>query len=802
MLKNYFVIAWRNLKRNKVFSVINISGLSIGIAASLLLFIIVSYEMSYEQFQKNYNNIYHVVTQINFSDGASYNPGIAYPALAALRTEMPDIQFGAIDCMYGSQVMVANGTAESSNKFIENTGIFFCEPQFFRVFDSYHWIAGNDAVLNEPNSVVLSKTQAKKYFGDWQNALGKTLIIDNGITAKVNGILEDVPKNTDLPLAVLVSFKTLKSNGRNYGYTEDWGNVSSNDQIYALLPPQAKVEDINKRLLKFSGEHYVNRNNKKFNFLQPLSDLHTDTRFELFGQPGVSKTTLWTLSLIGMVIIIMACINFINLSTAQAVNRSREVGIRKVLGGNRASLFRQMMGETALIVVIAVFIAMAAVHISMPYVKHIASIEEELSLFTPKYLSILFTLAVVVTLLAGLYPSFVLSGFNPITALRNKMSTAKSGSISIRRGLVIAQFAISQVLIIATIVAISQMDFISKADLGFNKDAVLVIYSNTDSLSLARQSAFKQQLLSLPGVQSVSFNSDMPSSDNGMSSNFAFNHQPDENYQLYEKFGDENYLNTYGMQLLAGRNYTQSDTVKEVLVNEQLAKRLSPKKPEDVIGKAMRYGGGDWHTIVGVVKDFKTTSLREEVRPLAISTYKYLYSNIAIKLHTSNLQAAQKSIEHIWNQNYPEYAYNAQFFEDSINAFYRQEQQLSLMYKIFAGLAIFISCLGLYGLVSFMAVQKTKEVGIRKVLGAGVGHIVFIFSKEFTLLIIAAFVIAAPLAWYVSNNWLQSFAYRIHIGIWIFLLAILASVIIAWITVGYKAIQAAIANPVKSLRSE
>src|SRR3954469_12875048 len=401
MLKNYFVIAWRNLKRNKVFSVINIAGLSIGIAASLMLFIIVSYEMSYEKFQKNYKNIYHVVTQINFSDGVSYNPGIAYPALPALRAEMPDIQFGAIDCMYGSQVMVPDGTAENSNKFIENTGIFFCEPEFFKVFNSYHWIAGTEAVLNEPNSIVLSETQAKKYFGSWQNALGKSLIIDNGITAKVNGILEDVPKNTDLPLTVLISFKTIKSTGSNYGYTEDWGNVSSNHQIYALLPPPVKAVDINKRLLKFSEEHYQYRNSKKFNFLQPLADLHSDTRFELFGQPGVSKSTLWTLSLIGLVIIIMACINFINLSTAQAVNRSGEVGIRKVLGGNRASLFRQMMGETALIVGIAVFIATLAVHISLPYIKHIASIEEELSLFTLKYLSILFVLAVVVTLLAG-----------------------------------------------------------------------------------------------------------------------------------------------------------------------------------------------------------------------------------------------------------------------------------------------------------------------------------------------------------------------------------------------------------------
>ncbi|TKK68251.1 FtsX-like permease family protein [Ilyomonas limi] len=801
MLKNYFIIAWRNLKRNKVFSVINIAGLSAGIAASLLLFIIVSYEMSYEKFQKSYNNIYHVVTQIKFSDGMSYNPGIAYLALPALRTEMPDIQFAGIDCIYGSQVMVPNGTAENSKKFIEDKGIFFAEPEFFKVFDSYQWLAGSAAVLGEPNSMVLSKSQAAKYFGNWQQALGKTLVVDNAFTAKVNGILEDVPQNTDLPLMVLISYKTMKPHGDNYGYNEDWGNVSSNHQMYALLPPNVTPDNVNKRLLQFSKAHYTLEKGKA-NFLQPLADMHSDTRFPLFGEPGVSKTTLWTLSLIGIVIIVMACINFINLSTAQAVNRSREVGIRKVLGGNRAGLFRQMMGETAIIVGIAVVIALMAVHLSLPFVKHIASIEEELNLFTPKYLLLLAALSVVVTLLAGLYPAFVLSGFNPITALRNRISTAKSGSISLRRGLVITQFAISQVLIIATIVAISQMDFISKADLGFNKDAVLVLYSNTDSLSLARQDAFKQQLLALPGVQNVSFNSDMPSSDNGMSTNFAYNQQPGEKYQLYLKFGDENYLNAYGMQLVAGRNYAASDTVNEILVNESLAKRLSPNKLDNVIGKTIRFGGGRWNEIVGVVKDFKTTSLREEVRPLAITTRKSSYSNIAIKLHTSNLQAAQNSIERLWNQNYPEYAYNAQFFEDTINAFYRQEQQLSLLYKIFAGLAIFISCLGLYGLVSFMAVQKTKEVGIRKVLGAGISHIVFIFSKEFTLLIIVAFVIAAPVAWYVSNNWLQSFAYRIHIGIWIFIVAILASVIIAWITVGYKAVRAAIVNPVKSLRSE
>ncbi len=803
MLKNYLTVAWRNLRRNKVFSFINISGLAVGIAASLILFIIVTYELSYEKFQQNYSSLYHIVSQNKYATGITYNPGVACPALAALRADMPDVSFAAIDGNNGSQVTVPAATAQTSKKFIEGKGIFFCEPQFFSLFNSYQWLEGNASSLQEPNTVVLSKSTAEKYFGDWHGAVGKTLKLDNAITLKVTGILQDVPQNTDLPLQVMISYATLVNSGSAYGYTKEWGNLTSNHQVYALLPRNLTVAEMNKRLLQFGAAHYPkNGTSTTSNFLQPLSDLHFDTRFDLFGESPVSLSVLWTLSVIGFVILIMACINFINLSTAQAVNRSKEVGIRKVMGSNRTNLFLQMMGETALIVAIAVLIALVLVQVSLPYIKHIASIEESLSVFTLPTLSMLFGLAVLVTLLAGLYPAFVLSGFSPITAIRNKISSRQSGGIVLRRGLVVAQFAISQVLIVGTIVAISQMDFISKANLGFDKEAVLILTDNGDSATVSKLSSFRQQLLAVPGVQSVSLNSDAPSSLNSWSTNFAYNHQPDENYQIYLKFGDDNYLNTYGIQLLAGRNYATSDTLNEVLVNETLAKHLNGKQPQDVVGKNIRLGSGHWNTIVGIVKDFKASSLRSEVRPMLIGTNKNFYYNIAVKLRTNNLATAQSEVQHLWNHTYPEYAYNANFFEDTINDFYKQEKQLSLLYKIFAGLAIFISCLGLYGLVSFMAVQKTKEVGIRKVLGAGISHIVYIFSKEFTLLIVAAFVIAAPVAWYISNNWLHTFAYKINIGIWMFAVAMLASVLIAWITVGYKAVQAAVVNPVKSLRSE
>ena len=498
----------------------------------------------------------------------------------------------------------------------------------------------------------------------------------------------------------------------------------------------------------------------------------------------------------------MACINFINLSTAQAVGRSKEVGIRKVLGSSRKQLFAQVMGETGLIVTISALLAIGIATACLPLIKHIASINEQLSMINVQTILFMVGIIIAVTLFAGLYPSLILSGFKPALALKNKMTSAKVGGISLRRGLVITQFGISQVLIIGTIVAITQMNFVRHADLGFDKEAVVILSGNSDSLALTRAEAFKQKLLQTPGVQSVSFATDAPSSDNNWTTNFAFDHREDEPYQLALKFGDNDYFKTFGLQMLAGREYVKSDTVHEMIINETLVKKLGLKSPQEAIGKDIRVGRGKWNQIVGVVKDFKTNSLREEVKPILITQNKEYYSLTAIKMRSSNIQQTHAAIENIWNSFFPEYAYSSAFMDDNINKFYEQENQLSLLYKIFAVIAILISSLGLYGLVSFMAVQKTKEVGIRKVLGASTGNIVYLFSKEFTILISIAFVLAAPLAYFMMNSWLQDFAYRIKMEVWVFAIAILISIIIAWITVGYKAVKAAVANPVKSLRSE
>jgi predicted permease len=761
--------------------------------------------LSFDRFQPDYKQIYHVITQDKHSEGIDKNPGIPIPALEALRIDIPQVITGCLYGSNGSQVTILGANEEigsSQKKFIEEHGNFFSDPEFFKVFH-FNWLSGSPQVLAEPNVTVLTKKRAEKYFGNWKNAIGQYLKLDNAVTVKVGGILENIPSNTDFPLELVTSFETFKQYTGLYGPVDQWGRTSSSFQVFMLLPGNVSMATVNARLAAFSTKHYNNlRHSVRTNYLQPLSEIHYDPTLEGFGDHLISRSTLWTLSLIGIFIIVMACINFINLATAQAVGRSKEVGIRKVLGSNRGQLFAQVMGETGLIVLIAIVLAFVVALFCLPYIKHIASIPETLNLLNIQTISFLVVILIVVTLLSGTYPSLILSGFKPALALKNKITSATVGGISIRRGLVVLQFAISQILMVGTIVAISQMNFIRKADLGFNKDAIYLLNVNPDSALISRQPAFKQKLLQLPGVQSVSFGSDIPSSDNNSSTNFAFDHKPDEQFNLYLKFADEDYFKTFGLQFLAGRVYTKSDTANEVIINETLMKKLAVNDPQKIIGKDIKMGGRAWKKIVGVIKDFKTNSLREDIKPTMISENKEFYGVSAIKLKPAEIKKTQAAIESAWNEFFPEYAYLNSYVDEDIAKFYEQEDQLALLYKIFAGIAIFISCLGLYGLVSFMAVQRTREIGVRKVLGASVRNIIYLFSKEFTILILIGFLIAAPVAYYMMNSWLTNFVFRINIGAKVFVLAIVMSVIIAWITVGYKSIKAALANPVKSLRTE
>jgi len=808
MLKSYFKIAWRNIIRHKGYSFINISGLSVGIAACLLIFVILQYELSFNTSFTNYKNIYHVVTQQMGEDGITYNPGVSVPAITALRQDFPQVKFAALNSTYGSQLTVPGndpGNAAGDKKFTEGIGVFFMEPQFFDIFKT-DWLAGNQDVLKQPNMVVIDKSTAIKYFSDWKNALGKTLKMDNLLTLTIAGVVADAPDNTDFPLKVMVSYATWKLNADAYNYADNWGSLSSNHQIFAQLPQGFSAASMEKQLVPFTAKYSEDKTKiTRAHLLQPLGELHFDTRFgNTLGDHTTTKATLRTLTFIAILIIIMASINFINLSTAQSVGRSKEVGIRKVLGSSRKQLIFQVIGETTLIIIFSGLIAVALAEIALPYLKNVASVPYNIGLFNLGTILFLVATLIVVVLLSGIYPALVLSGFKPVQAIKNKITAASIGGIPLRRALVVAQFAIAQLLIIGTIVAVNQMNFVNEADLGFNKSAIMILPGYTDSISLGKMETFKQRLLENPQVKSVSFASDAPSSDNNWGQNFYFNNSTkDPTFSTFLKYGDADYFKTFELKFVAGQGFTQSDTVRQFVVNETFIHKLGIQKAEDVIGKTLRLGGrGTWGPIVGVVKDFKTNSLRDAVKPIVISTRKKVESQAAVKIETKNLNKTVAEVKALWESTYPEYAYNGYFLDDNIAKFYQQENQLALVYKIFAGIAIFISCLGLYGLISFMAVQRTKEVGVRKVLGASVASIVFMFSKEFMILISIAFLIAMPAAWYLMSQWLQNFAYRIPLTAGVFILAIAGSLGIAWLTVGYKAIKAALVNPVKSLRSE
>jgi predicted permease len=719
-----------------------------------------------------------------------------------LRSGYPHITFTDVFTRAEAQITIAD--ASGVKKFLEQKGIFYAEPQLFELFDA-KWLSGTPALLNNENEMVLNRSLAEKYFGDWQSAIGKMVQLDNKFSLRISGVIEDEPANSDFPFSLLISYKTFLSNYKEFGYgnLDQWGWAVSWHQIYALLPEKTNLTAFNAQLDKYATSFYEQDPKFKLTYyFRPLKEVHFDTRFENNGAYVISKTSLYTLFFIGVLILTMACINFVNLSTALAAKRSKEVGVRKVLGGNRGQVRWQVLAETSVIVFTASAIALLLAKIALPYLKHVVVTQQKLSLLNWSVIGFVAGIAVVTILLAGIYPAFVLSRFKPVEAIKNKIDSRQVGGISLRRILVVLQFAFSQFLIIATIIAVSQMSFIRNTDIGINKNAVLVLNGYTDSVSLNRQPAFKNELLKIPGVQAVSFAYDAPVSDDIWVSDFAFNNittPPDFGANL--KFGDEDYLKTFGMEMAAGQFYGNGP-LKDVVINETMVKKLGMKNAQEAVGKTVRIDGSQWFNIIGVVKDFKSVTLRDEVPPTIMLRLVRRQRLTAVKLTGVNISETERAIKATWEKFYPQYVYNRSFLDETIDNFYREERQMSSMYKIYAMLAILISCLGLYGLVSFMAVQKTKEVGIRKVLGASPGSIVYLFSKEFTLLVIIAFAIAAPAAWYMMSSWLQSFVFRIDIGAGVFLLAIFSSVLIAWLTVGYKAIKAAMANPVKSLRTE
>lgn len=800
--------------RNRNYAVINIVGLAVGIAVCMIIFIIIHFQTSFDNFHSKKDRTYRVLTEYHHSDAAtiSYGKDIPFPFPQGLKTAFPQIeQVAPVFASQDDQLLIPDNNGNTEKIFKEKTGVFFTGPSFFKIFD-FPLLEGSYESLKSPNNVLITKEIAAKYFGDWKTAIGKTIKLEAGgyifehgtEVLKVSGILATIPPNTDFQMKLVVAYGTGFT-GSIMEKSSDWDGTTSGFGCYILLPPNTSPDHFNQQLRAYSKK-VESPENKDTHIIQPLREVHYDTQTGNYENKAISKELLNVLWLIAAFILLIACVNFINLSTAQAVNRAKEIGVRKVLGSNKFQLQLQFIAETFLIVTGAVMLASVITILTLPYINQLLELSLSFSPLThPQIILFLLTVTILVTSLAGFYPSIVLSRFNPVNALKSKPSSNTAKGLSLRRGLVVFQFIIAQALIIGTLTMVRQMNYFMNQPLGFDKDAIVNVPFRVDSLRISRLDYLKNQLLSLHGVEEVSFSSNTPVEDaNDIWSTFKFDHATkEEDFKVITKFADSGYVPTYKLQLIAGKNLQPSKMTREFLVNESLVKSLGLKTPEDILNKKISIWGDRIKCpVVGVLKDFNDRSLRNDIAPLLITTNITMYDQAAIKLEMTNISSTLKSVKTIFKQTFPDFVYEYKFLDDKIARFYSQEDQLAQLYKIFAAIAIFLSCLGLYGLVSFMAIQRIKEVGIRKVLGATAGNIVYLFSKEFILLIAIAFAIAAPIGWYYMHQWLQNYAYRITISWWLVLTGGLIAIIIAGATISFQAIKAAMANPVESLRSE
>jgi putative ABC transport system permease protein len=798
MFQNQLKLAWRNLRKNKSYTIINILGLSSGIACAVLIYTLVSYQLSFDRFHPDAGRIYRAVTVFH-QENTEYQSGVPQPLGKAFLNDYSYADAAARVCVYNS-ALISLPYEKEVKKFEEDDGVAYADPAFFDIFRFPLLKGVSGPVLTDPNTALITQQLATKYFGSEQ-PIGKIIRYNNKWNFRVTGVLQDIPNNTDRRQEIYLSYVNLKDMDGRLASDSSWGQIRSSMNFFIRLKPGIAPAIVDRQfpalIKKYDPDDLTTTSFR----LQPLTDIHFNTDFD----GSVSRSFLWAFSLIGAFLIITACVNFVNLATARALNRAKEVGIRKVMGSLRSQLFWQFIFETTLLVLFAFLLACTLAILALPAMNQLLRTRMTITAFTdPATLAFLLLLLIGVIFLAGSYPALILSNFRPIAALKGKLSQRHIGGFPLRRILVVTQFTISQMLIIGVIVIAGQMHYSETTDLGFKKDGIVLLpVPQPDPVKMATLSA---RMAAVPGTEKISLCSAAPASSSNNHASFTYDNRPkEEPWDANMKFADAQYAPTYDLNLVAGRNIFPNDTTREVLVNEAFLHAIHLRHPSDILGKQLTLYTSNlkWKpSIVGVVKDFHNYSMHAKIDPVVIVPLPEMYRYCSVRVRTGDLRTALAAYEKIWNETYPEYVYSAQFFDERIARLYRQDTTTLRLVGIFSAIAILISCLGLYGLVSFMAQQKTKEIGVRKVLGAGVESILWLFGKEFSRLLLIAFLIAAPVAGWIMANWLRSFEYRIVLSWAIFALAIGSTFCIAMLTVAWRSVRAALANPVKSLRSE
>ncbi|GAB3704418.1 ABC transporter permease [Spirosoma flavus] len=807
MLRSYLKSAFRNLRSQRIYTLLNLTGLTVGMAGGLLIFLFIRYHLSTDRHHTKFDHIFRVVLDLHLDDGTVENdPGAPLPMAKALRNDYPQVEQAAylkmnreltVETGTSMRPHVASSRTNQVVRFLEHKSTALAEPELFDIFD-YEWLRGNSkTALREPACVVLTESWAKKYFGNI-DPMGQTLQLNHVVRAKVTGVLADPPKTTDTDINLFISIATLSQLDPSYEQN-DWSNINSTDRLFVTLKNPQSVASMESAMPDLRKKHFGEMA-KYYQFhFQPLADVHFDVKRVAGG--AIRPSLLWSLGLVGLFLVLTACINFVNLATAQAIRRSKEVGIRKTLGSSRGQLVRQFLLETSLIVLTASSLSFLLAIVTLPLLNTWLSTFLLLRLDVVT-LSFIALLNVVVIVLAGVYPAVVLSGFSPWAALTGKLSMSRRDSFSLRHSLIVVQFVVCQALIVGALVVASQVRYLREADLGFNKDNVIVV--NLPTSQKSQRDALKNELMQYPDIKSVSASQRPPSNQSLYSGSVKVEGHGDwEKYSLRERIGDVDYVQTYGLQIIAGRNIVPSDTIREYLINETFLKKLNLHDPKQAIGlKIQYYLSPVLLPIVGVVKDFHQRSLHEEIGPCFIASYSPSFKQAGIRISGKNPAQTLQYIRQVWQKLYPNDVFNYTYLDDQLAQFYENENLLFRLVNTFTGIAILICCLGLYGLVSFIVAQRTKEIGIRKVLGASVASIVTLLSKDFLKLVLIAILLASPLAWYFMNQWLQDFAYRISIPWWVFAIASLLAISIALFTVSYQSVKAALANPVRSLNRD
>jgi len=783
MLQNHLKIAWRNLWKHKAYSFINISGLTIGLTVCLLIFMWVQDELSYDRFHEKADRMYQSLWEARYGDNEWKITYVPVPLANALEREFPEVE-------QATRVYPGGLTLQKGEEFLRESNVLFVDEDFFNVFTLQTITGDVTKAATDPNAIVLTEETATRYFGD-ANPVGKTIEQNDGKIWQVVGVVQAFPEQSHLEFDFISSLNNLSHIEQR---KDEWGSASC--MTYFTLQPQADPAALNAKLEAFvaknvADEDFAQGNNFTSFPFQPVTDIHLHFEGNI--------TYVYIFGIVALIILLLAGINFVNLSTARALTRAKEVGVRKTLGSFRSQLIQQFFTETGLYIALAMVGAVLLVQAVLPSFNAFAEKELSLNLANSAVIWVALLAAIGgITVLTGVFPALVLSAFRPVNVLKGKLGTSHKGNW-LREGLVVLQFCISIGLIIGTLVINNQLHFLQNQRLGFDKEHVLVI--NRATALGTNYVPFLQQINGLSGTQAVATSQYLPG--DGYDSTIFTPEQP-SNYKetsLAYSHVDANFVDALKLTIVEGRSFdpTLATDSSGVIINQTAAERLGW---DDPIGKTLTMGGLETGRVIGVVEDFHYYSLHDEIEPIVLLLSPRNQSNIIVRLQPTAIAQNVAAIEAIWKDLAPTTPLDYSFLDDDFQRQYESEQRMAQVFVLFAILAIFIACLGLFGLASHLAAQRTKEIGIRKVLGATTVGIVQLLSRDFLKLVLIALVIAAPLAWYFMHSWLENFAYHTTISWWTFAVAGLAAMLIAGLTVSYQSISAALSNPAESLKSE